>query len=98
MREQQLYINRVEVEEVFQKRLNLDQQTLLQNEVTMEKIKEAMFSIHDDKASSPDDYNSVFFKRAWSIVGGRSYPILFLVWSATKGGGLYCGFADSKSA
>lgn len=33
------------------------------------EIKDALFSIPDDKAPGPDGYTSLFFKSAWSIVG-----------------------------
>ncbi|GKB63570.1 putative RNA-directed DNA polymerase [Tanacetum coccineum] len=33
------------------------------------EIKEAMFSIGDDRAPSPDGYTFVFFKKEWDIVG-----------------------------
>lgn len=32
------------------------------------EIKEAMFSIDDDKAAGPDGFTSKFFKAAWSVV------------------------------
>lgn len=62
-------IDRFKVEEASPKRLNRHQQDALQQEVNEEEIKESMFSIKDDKAPGPDGYNSVFFKRGWSIVG-----------------------------
>lgn len=31
-------------------------------------IKEALFSIGDDKASGPDGFPALFFKKAWEIV------------------------------
>lgn len=34
-----------------------------------EEIKEALWSINDNKSPGPDGFNSVFFKKAWSIVG-----------------------------
>lgn len=39
-------------------------------EVMNEEIKEAMFSIGDDKATGPDGYTSKFFKSDWNIIGG----------------------------
>ncbi|KAJ0434648.1 putative RNA-directed DNA polymerase [Helianthus annuus] len=38
-------------------------------EVTDEEIKKAIFSIAGNKAPGPDGYTSVFFKRAWNVVG-----------------------------
>ena len=37
--------------------------------VTREKIKEALFSIPDDKAPGPDGFNSCFFKESCARVG-----------------------------
>nr|GEV88365.1 RNA-directed DNA polymerase, eukaryota, reverse transcriptase zinc-binding domain protein [Tanacetum cinerariifolium] len=37
--------------------------------ITSKEIKDALFSIDDNKASEPDGYTSKFFKAAWSVVG-----------------------------
>jgi len=42
---------------------------LLLAHVTNDVIKHALFSIGNEKASGPNGYSSLFFKRAWSIVG-----------------------------
>ncbi|KAJ0852391.1 putative RNA-directed DNA polymerase [Helianthus annuus] len=39
--------------------------------VTCEEVKNAMFSIGEDKAPGPDGYTSTFFKKAWEIVGNE---------------------------
>ncbi|GJZ96718.1 RNA-directed DNA polymerase, eukaryota, reverse transcriptase zinc-binding domain protein [Tanacetum coccineum] len=39
------------------------------NEVTSKEIKDALFRIRDNRASGPDSYSSLFFKKAWSVVG-----------------------------
>ena len=41
----------------------------LNSVITHEEIKNAMFSIDDSKAPSPDGFSSLFFKVAWSIIG-----------------------------
>ncbi|XP_022891948.1 uncharacterized protein LOC111406808 [Olea europaea var. sylvestris] len=38
-------------------------------EISYKEIKEALFSIGDEKSSRPDGYTSCFFKKAWNIVG-----------------------------
>jgi len=38
--------------------------------VTNELIQQTLFSIDNDKAPGPDGFSSLFFKRAWGIVGG----------------------------
>jgi len=38
--------------------------------VTNDIIKQALFSIDDDKVPGPDGYTSFFFKKSWDIVGG----------------------------
>jgi len=46
------------------------QATALVRDVSSEEIKEALFSIGNDKAPGPDGYTALFFKSAWGIVGG----------------------------
>ena len=41
----------------------------LNRRITQEEIKNAIFSINDSKAPGPDGFTSLFFKKAWSIVG-----------------------------
>ena len=41
----------------------------LNRRITQEEIKKAIFSINDSKAPGPDGFTSLFFKKAWSIVG-----------------------------
>ena len=43
---------------------------LLNKRITQEEIKSAIFSMNDAKAPGPDGFNSLFYKEAWSIVGG----------------------------
>lgn len=67
--ENQSPIDRTWVEEVVKNRVNIAQMHALIKEVTTEEVKEAMFSIKDDKAPGPDGFNSKFFKLMWHIVG-----------------------------
>lgn len=39
-------------------------------EVTDSEIRSAMFSIGNNKALGPDVFTSVFFEKAWYVVGG----------------------------
>ncbi|XP_038708538.1 uncharacterized protein LOC120003588 [Tripterygium wilfordii] len=48
--------------------LDRDVQSLLLAPVTAKDIKDTLFSIGNDKAPSPDDFSSVFFKKAWGVV------------------------------
>ena len=41
----------------------------LNSRITHEEIKNTIFSMNDSKASGPDGFSSLFFKKAWSIVG-----------------------------
>jgi len=43
---------------------------LLLSPVSNDDVRQAVFSIDNEKAPSPDGYSSFFFKQAWSIVGG----------------------------
>ncbi|XP_020240887.1 uncharacterized protein LOC109819544 [Asparagus officinalis] len=49
--------------------LSDSQANLLQRAVSKEEIKEAIFSMSDNRAPGPDGYGACFFKSAWSIVG-----------------------------
>lgn len=55
---------------VFEKKiLSNEARKLLCREVTGQEIREALWSIKEDKCPGPDGFNSTFFKRAWNIVG-----------------------------
>ena len=41
----------------------------LNRRITQEEIKNAIFSLNDSEAPGPDGFTSLFFKKAWSIVG-----------------------------
>ncbi|GKA65218.1 sodium/hydrogen exchanger 6 [Tanacetum coccineum] len=40
-------------------------------EVSDSEIKDALFSMGDDKAPDPDGFTAAFFKKSWDIVGGE---------------------------
>ena len=44
---------------------------ILNNRITHEEIKRSIFSIDNTKAPGPDGFSSLFFKRAWSVVGSE---------------------------
>ena len=48
-----------------------DHLDILNSRITHEEIKNALFSIDYSKAPGPDGFSSLFFKRAWSIVGNE---------------------------
>ncbi|XP_021996310.1 uncharacterized protein LOC110893512 [Helianthus annuus] len=48
--------------------------------ITREEVKSAMFSIGDDKAPGPDGYTSVFFQKAWDIVGNERTTPMASLW------------------
>lgn len=47
----------------------IESNDLSQEEVSVKEIKEALFSLKDHKALSPDGCNTLFFKKSWSVVG-----------------------------
>nr|XP_043639249.1 uncharacterized protein LOC122610319 [Erigeron canadensis] len=66
---------------LFTKRLTQDQKLHMVREVFDEEVKNAIFSMGDDKAPGPDGYSVGFFKGAWSIVGNdvvRAVKIFFV--------------------
>jgi hypothetical protein len=44
--------------------------------VTNELIQQTLLSIDNDKAPGPNGFSSLFFKRAWGIVGGDFYAVI----------------------
>ena len=52
------------------KGISRSQFDLLAAPVTSVEVKEALFSIHPNKASRPDGFNAFFFRRTWHILGG----------------------------
>ncbi|GKA71725.1 zf-CCHC domain-containing protein [Tanacetum coccineum] len=54
---------------LFGTRLNEGEANAMICDVSDKEIKDDMFNIGENKAPGPDGYSSVFFKKAWSIVG-----------------------------
>ncbi|MFS7905001.1 putative RNA-directed DNA polymerase [Helianthus anomalus] len=55
--------------DLFQTKLTEGKAAFMVREVTDDEIRKAIFSIAGNKAPGPDGYTSVFFKRAWNVVG-----------------------------
>ncbi|XP_057958563.1 uncharacterized protein LOC131151336 [Malania oleifera] len=49
-------------------KVSLEQGGRMIQEVTNMKIKNALFSIGDDKSPGPDGFSSCFFKKSWNII------------------------------
>ncbi|GJR24572.1 hypothetical protein Tco_0973099 [Tanacetum coccineum] len=61
-------MNEVNLDNLFKSRINdLDALDMVR-EVTNKEVKDALFSMGDDKSPGPDGYTAAFFKEAWSIV------------------------------
>ncbi|GJW04434.1 hypothetical protein Tco_1563290 [Tanacetum coccineum] len=54
---------------LFMNKLHSDKALFMVRQVTNDEIKDAIFNIGNDKAPEPDGFTSVFFKKAWDIVG-----------------------------
>nr|GEX06939.1 hypothetical protein [Tanacetum cinerariifolium] len=55
--------------DLFYKQLPSDVRDSMVRVITNDEIKQAMFSIGDNRAPGPDGYLSAFFKKGWDIVG-----------------------------
>ncbi|GJT37806.1 RNA-directed DNA polymerase, eukaryota, reverse transcriptase zinc-binding domain protein [Tanacetum coccineum] len=53
---------------LFTKCLNEQVASGIVRNVTTQEVKEALFSIGDDKSPGPDGYTAAFFKEAWDVV------------------------------
>ncbi|GJW11619.1 hypothetical protein Tco_1577446, partial [Tanacetum coccineum] len=59
---------KIQANDMFCNRLSEDVANSMIRDVTDKEIKEAMFSLGDNKAPGPDGYSASFFKDAWDIV------------------------------
>ncbi|GKD87605.1 RNA-directed DNA polymerase, eukaryota, reverse transcriptase zinc-binding domain protein, partial [Tanacetum coccineum] len=54
---------------IFKNKIDLDVAGEMIREVSKDEIKEAMFSIDDNKALGPDGFTVKFFKKVWFCIG-----------------------------
>lgn len=57
------------IDGLIKNKLTAEEASYMVRGVSDEEIKDAMFQIDGNKAPGPDGYSSVFFKKAWNIVG-----------------------------
>jgi hypothetical protein len=61
------------VTNLMQGRVTLEDNQRLTNDFVIEEFKEALFSMHSDKAPEPDGLNPAFYKRFWELCGREIY-------------------------
>ncbi|XP_021975392.1 uncharacterized protein LOC110870522 [Helianthus annuus] len=62
-------VSSINMEDLDMNVLSSNDANIMVRQVTREEVKNAMFSIAENKAAGPDGYTSAFFKNAWDIVG-----------------------------
>nr|GEV05284.1 hypothetical protein [Tanacetum cinerariifolium] len=71
-----------EYRSLFSNKISEDGALVMVKDATSKEIKDALFDIGDNKASGPDRYSSMFFKKAWKddlLVPFHSDPVLVKV-------------------
>lgn len=57
------------IEDTIQQSITQEQNEQLTTEHTLDEVREALFSIHPDRAPGPDGFSSCFFQSNWGVVG-----------------------------
>ena len=55
--------------EVLRQVINEELNQNLEASITVKEVKEAAFSMHQDKSPGPDDLNPAFYQTFWDVVG-----------------------------
>ncbi|GKG14398.1 hypothetical protein Tco_0353998, partial [Tanacetum coccineum] len=58
---------------LFNVRLNDQDAQDMVHEISNQEVKDAIFSIGDDKSPGPDGFTAAFFKEAWNIIANDVY-------------------------
>nr|GEY81970.1 hypothetical protein [Tanacetum cinerariifolium] len=58
---------------LFNVRLNDQEAQNMVREISNQEVKDAIFSISDDKSHGPDGFMAAFFKEAWNIIANDVY-------------------------
>ncbi|GJU94038.1 sugar transport protein 13 [Tanacetum coccineum] len=59
--------------DLFKSRLNEHDALYMVREVSFQEVKDALFSMGDDKSPGPDGFTAAFFKETWSVTGNDVY-------------------------
>ncbi|GJT17786.1 RNA-directed DNA polymerase, eukaryota [Tanacetum coccineum] len=73
MRFQAPVVNRSKLNFQFPKRLNSDQVAELENPITREEIRNAVWGCGKNKSPGPDGFTFDFFRKFWNIIGPDFY-------------------------